>query len=222
MVRLINKNNVKIISNFAYGILKIQEKMTYIKNVDFPEITNCIYVMWHANQFAVHGLPNKSKTNVLISTSLDGDIVDHVCSKWGFKTQRGSAGRKGAVASTLKMLECLKNNEDVVIMVDGPHGPYKEVKRGAVVLAKESGLPIVPLYWYSDEITFRNIPSWDKMIIPMGPCHILNLYGKPIYAKDKSEEDVAKEIKNSLLELEKIAPQKYQEAKRNKLWDQKA
>ena len=56
----------------------------------------------------------------------------------------------------------------------------------------------------------------------MGPCHILNLYGKPIYAEDKSEEDVAKEIKNSLLELEKIAPQKYQEAKRNKLWDQKA
>lgn len=193
--------------------------MTYIKNIDFPEISNCIYVMWHANQFAVHGLPDRSKTNVLISTSLDGDIVNHVCSKWGFKTQRGSAGRKGAVASTLKMLECLKNNEHVAIMVDGPHGPYHEVKKGAIVLAKEAEVPIVPVHWYSEEITFRTFPSWDKMLSPVGPCHIINLYGKPIYTNYKTEEEIAEEIKNSLLELEKIAPQKYQEAKRNKLWD---
>ena len=177
--------------------------------------------MWHEHQFCVHGLPNRNNINVLISTSLDGDIVALVCQKWGFRVVRGSAGHKRAVASTLELKDALKNGESLAIMVDGPRGPYHSVKRGALVLSKESGVPIVPVYWYSTDKTFIKLPSWDKMSTPFGPCRILNLYGEPIYPDGKTEEEISQAIKDSLSNLEKEADSTYQTARKNKLWKQK-
>lgn len=218
MVRLINKNNIKFFAACVYKILKLQEKFTYIQNVNYPENMPVIFAMWHSNQFSVHGLNDKGNVNVLISTSLDGDIVSYVCENWGFKVKRGSAGRKGAIASTLNLLNSLKNGENVVLMVDGPRGPYHEVKKGAIALSRDSGFPIVPMHWYSPESTFREFNSWDKMKCPVGKCRIMNIYGDPIYVNDKSDEQVMQEVKESLLELERIAPEKYEEAKKNNLW----
>lgn len=221
MVRLINKKNLPIISNTVYGLMKLQEIFTHIENVDYPDIKQCIYVMWHANQFLVHGLPDRNKINILISNSLDGQIVAYVSEKWGFKVHRGSAGRKGAVSATKALYEALTRGENVAIMVDGPHGPYHEVKRGAIALSIDSNVPIVPVHWYSEEKTFKTFPSWDKMKSPVGDCKIINIYGKPIFPEGKNEDELAKCIKESLYELEQIAPEKYKKAKEAKLWAKK-
>ena len=221
MVRLINQKNIPVIANITYKILKLQEKFTYMANWNYKDLPQCIFVMWHANQFSVHGFPKRKDVNVLISTSLDGQIVANVCEKWGFKVCRGSAGKKGAIASTLKMLNYLKEGESVAIMVDGPRGPYHTVKKGAITLSRDSGVPIIPVHWYSEDFTFVKFPSWDKIVLPVGPCRILNLYGEPIYIENKSDEQAAKEIKDSLLELERIAPEKFKEGLKKNLWKKK-
>lgn len=221
MVRLINKKNIPVIANIAYRILKIQGKMTYIRNWNYPNLNQCIYVMWHEHQFSVHGLPNRNNTNILISTSLDGDIVALVSEKWGFKVVRGSAGHKRAVASTMELKDALREGESLAIMVDGPRGPYHSVKRGAPVLSKEFGIPVVPVYWYSTDKTLIKLPSWDKITVPFGPCRILNLYGEPIYPEGKTEEEISQAIKDSLSNLEENAHNVYQEARKNKLWNKK-
>ena len=64
MVRLINKNNMKQITNLAYSIMKVQEYFTYIAEYNNPNITPCIYAMWHENQFCLHGLPDRSNINI--------------------------------------------------------------------------------------------------------------------------------------------------------------
>ena len=221
MVRLINSSNIKHVTSFVYSILHIQEYFTHIVEVDNPRISPCIYVMWHGNQFSVYGLSNKNNVNILISNSLDGEIVSQVAQNMGFQTCRGSSLRKGSVSSTLKMISKLKNGEDIVITVDGPRGPLHTVKPGAIVLAREANVPIVPMHWYSDNSTFVRFNSWDKMSSPIGPCRIINLYGEPIYVDNKSDEEVVNEIKTSLFNLEKIAPNKYKEAKKLKLWSKK-
>lgn len=221
MVRLINRKNIKFISWGIYKLLKIQEMMTYLKNIDYPELDQYIYVTWHSNQFIVHGFKDKNKTSILISNSLDGDIVSYVAQNWGFKTKRGSTGRKGAIAATKQLYEELKNGENVVITVDGPRGPYHEVKKGAISLSMDTGVPIVPVDWYSEDKTFKEMNSWDKMRFPLGPCRIVNVYGKPIYPQGKTEEELLKEVKNSLDELEKISPQKFKEAIESGLWEKK-
>ena len=139
----------------------------------------------------------------------------------GFNVCRGSSNRKGAVSGTLKLLSKLKEGENIAIMVDGPRGPLHEVKSGAIVLAREANVPIVPVHWYSPEFTFVRFPSWDKMTSPVGPCHLLNIFGDPIYTDGKTDEQVAAELKQSLFHLEEIAPEKYKEAKKLKLWKKK-
>lgn len=225
MVRLINDSNIDFLANTAYTLMRLQEIFTHIHEYNNPNLKPCIYAMWHANQFLVHGLEDKANTSILVSNSIDGEVVARAVEKWGFKVVRGSAGKKGAVESTMQMLTRLKNGECVGIMVDGPHGPLHKVKNGAVKLAQMSGAPIVPAHWYSPQKTFINLPSWDKMKTPLGDCKILNLYGEPIYVNENATDEelsAAKEnIKTQLLNLEAKAPEIYNEAKKQKLWDKK-
>ena len=225
MVRLINDSNIDFLANTAYRLMGLQEIFTHIHEYNNPNLKPCIYAMWHANQFLVHGLEDKANTSILVSNSIDGEVVARALEKWGFKVVRGSAGKKGAVESTMQMLTRLKNGECVGIMVDGPHGPLHKVKNGAVKLAQMSGAPIVPAHWYSPQKTFINLPSWDKMTTPLGDCKILNLYGEPIYVNENATDEelsTAKEnIRTQLLNLEAKAPEIYNEAKKQKLWDKK-
>lgn len=221
MVRLINKKNKKHVADIVYSWMRIQDKLTYISEYNNPAISPCIYVMWHGNQFCVHGLPDRGNVNILISTSIDGEIISDIARRLGYQTCRGSSGRRGAVSGTLQLISKLKNGENIAIMVDGPKGPIYSVKHGAIVLAREAGVPIVPVDWYSENPTFLKFNSWDKMTCPFGPAWILNTYGEPIYTDGKSDEEVAQEIKESLLNLQKLAPERYKEAKKLKLWSKK-
>ena len=222
MVRLLNNKNVHCIANGLYSILKIQEKMTHLKEYNNPGLKPCIYAIWHANQFMVHGFAGRNDINILISNSLDGEIVAHITEKWGFHAIRGSSNKKGAVESTMQMISKLQNGESVVIMVDGPHGPLHTVKNGAVKLAQKTGAPIVPAFWYSPDKTFISFPSWDKIKLPVGFCRILNVYGKPIYVKENATDEelksVKEEIRDQIFDLEKNAPIYFKEACRNNLW----
>ena len=225
MVRLINDSNIDFLANTAYRLMRLQEIFTHIHEYNNPNLKPCIYAMWHANQFLVHGLEDKANTSILVSNSIDGEVIARAVEKWGFKVVRGSAGKKGAVESTMQMLTRLKNRECVGIMVDGPHGPLHKVKNGAVKLAQMSGAPIVPAHWFSPQKTFINLPSWDKMKTPLGDCKILNLYGEPIYVNENATDEelsAAKEnIRTQLLNLEAKAPEIYNEAKKQKVWDKK-
>ena len=222
MVRLINDSNMSFITNFAYGLMHLQEFFTHIKGYNEPKMKSCIYAMWHENQFLVHGIEDKAHLSIQISTSLDGEIIARIVERMGFKVVRGSAERRGAVQSTMQMITRLNEGESVAMMVDGPRGPLHKVKTGVVKLAQKTGVPIIPAHWYSPQKTFITLPSWDKMRTPFGDCKILNLYGDPIYVKpDATDEEILKfkeEIKNQLFALEAKAPELYKEAKKNKLW----
>ena len=222
MVRLINDSNMSFITNFAYGLMHLQESFTHIKSYNEPKMKSCIYAMWHKNQFLVHGIEDKAHLSIQISTSLDGEIIARIVERMGFKVVRGSAERRGAVQSTMQMITRLNEGESVAMMVDGPRGPLHKVKSGVVKLAQKTGAPIIPVHWYSPQKTFITLPSWDKMRTPFGDCKILNLYGNPIYVKpDATDEEILKvkeEIKNQLFALEAKAPELYKEAKKNKLW----
>lgn len=223
MVRLINDGNIDFFANTAYSLMRLQEIFTHIKEYNNPKLTPCIYAMWHKNQFLVHGIEDKAHLSIQISNSIDGEIIARAVEKWGFKVVRGSAARKGAVESTMQMISRLNAGETVGIMVDGPRGPLHKVKNGAVKLAQKTGAPIIPVHWYSPQKTFISLPSWDKMKTPLGDCKILNIYGEPIYVKaDATDEELnlAKEnIREQLFALEAKAPELYNEAKKQKLWD---
>ncbi len=219
MVRLLKGKSINKVSHLVFRVLKIQELFTRIIEVNNPDKMPCIYAMWHAHQFCIHGINNREKLHVLVSRSRDGEIIADVVERWGFKTVRGSKGKKGAVEATMQMISILKSGENCAMMVDGPKGPAKVVKDGVIKIAKMAGVPIVPVYWYSKNFTFAKFPSWDEMRSPIFATNLINLYGEPVYVpQDGDEEEARLKLQQSLEELEKKAPEAFDEVYKFGVW----
>ena len=219
MVKLLDGKNINKVSTLVFRILKLQELFTRIIEVNNPNKTPCIYAMWHSHQFCIHGIPNRDKLHVLVSRSRDGEIIADVVEKWGFKTVRGSKGKKGAVEASMQMISILKSGENCAMMVDGPRGPAKVAKDGVIKIAKLAGVPVVPVYWYSNNFTWAKFPSWDELRCPVFATNLINIYGEPIYIPhDGDEEEARQKLQKSLEDLEAKAPQAFDEVYKFGIW----
>ena len=226
MVRLLNNKNVGKITDLICFLFGIQQHFTHIINVNHPETKPCIYAMWHRHQCCVYGLPDRHNTNIMISHSKDGDVIANSIEKlFGFKISRGSKGRRGAVQATMQLIEALKRGEYAAIMVDGPRGPAGKVKDGVIKIAKLSGAPIVPVAWYSNNFNFINLPSWDKMELPVLDVRLINLYGEPLYVSaeenEEADEQARLELEKRLHELDEKVKEEYNKVYWHGLWRRK-
>ena len=225
MVRLLNKDTTKGLASLVRFLFRIQEVFTHIVEVEHPDVDSCLYAMWHCNQCAIYGFKDKPTVSVLVSNSRDGEVVAHGISRMGFKLVRGSKGRRGAVEASLQMIEALKNGERCAMMVDGPKGPPKIAKDGAIKIAKLSGKPIVPVCWYSTNFNWVKLPSWDGLRMPILDVRLINLYGEPIYVPEDADDEVIEQVRlkleQSLKELDERIPEAYEKVYWHGLWKRK-
>ena len=84
-----------------------------------------IFALWHHDQLCLDGIPNRDKLNILISKSIDGEIIAKVVERMGFKTVRGSYNRagkdKGGKEATFELITRLNNSESkpkITIIID--------------------------------------------------------------------------------------------------------
>lgn len=225
MLKALFKENRNKLATLVRAFFSFQRHHTHIIEVDNPQVEPCLYAMWHGNQCAIFGLQNKGKTNVLISRSKDGDAVASGVEMLGFKTIRGSKGKKGAVEASLHMIEALKNGENCAMMVDGPKGPANVVKDGVIKIAKLAGVPIVPMCWYSTNFNWVRFSSWDKFSLPIGNVNLINLYGEPIYidpeGDDNADEETRLALQRSLDDLDSRISKEYENVYWHGLWRKK-
>lgn len=219
------RNNRNHLDGIVKAFFSYQKHHTHIVEVNHPAVEPCLYAMWHGNQCAIFGIQNKAKTNVLISRSRDGDVVASGVEMLGFKTIRGSKGKKGAVEATLQMIEVLKSGENCAMMVDGPKGPAHIVKDGVIKIAKLAGVPIVPMCWHSSNINLLRFNSWDKFTIPLANVNLINLYGEPIYVDpegdDNADKEACEKLQASLEDLDNRIVEEYNKVYWHGLWRRK-
>jgi lysophospholipid acyltransferase (LPLAT)-like uncharacterized protein len=116
---------------------------------------------------------------VMVSRSRDGDIIADTVERFGMRAVRGSSGRGGRDALEA-MIDVLKaGGVSAGVIVDGPRGPALEAKMGAVVLARETGLPVVPGTWWARPIV--HVRSWDRTIVPLPFSRIVFAFGPPLF-----------------------------------------
>ena len=121
MVRVVGIDNIKGLCMLVTGFFRFQQYFTHIEPLNFPNVGPCLYAMWHNHQCCVYGLPEKQKTNVMVSKSKDGEVVAYAIEHaFGFKTIRGSQGRAGRVEATKALIEAMKNGAiiDRIIVVN--------------------------------------------------------------------------------------------------------
>ena len=66
----------------------------------------------------------------------------------------------------------------MIIVPDGPRGPDREFKPGAVRLAAETGAVLVPFAFTATRR--RILRSWDRFLLPLPFGRITAAYGEPV------------------------------------------
>lgn len=76
------------------------------------------------------------------------------------------ADRAGSRRLALRLASLAAEGWSPVVTPDGPFGPYRVAKPGALIVARESGLPIVP--WHiSVRPGLRLTRRWDRQVVPL-------------------------------------------------------
>jgi len=136
--------------------------------------------------------------DVMVSPSDDGELVAQVSRLFRFNTTRGSSF-KNRKASLRQLARSTKSGLWPGLITDGSRGPALVAQPGAVMLARLTGRPVIPLSVSFDRKWTLN--SWDKLIIPKPFCKGVVIYGEPVYY---SREGGAGELENKRKELEEI------------------
>lgn len=169
-----------------------------------PRERRYIYAFWHEGLLAP--LATKPKIRVLISQHTDGEVIAQICQRLGIGVIRGSTARGGCQA-LLEMIRSTDETTHLGITPDGPRGPRRELKAGVVMIASQTGLPIVPVgIGFSRAWRFQ---SWDRFAIPCPGSTLVGIVGEPIVVpRDLARGDLqqwVQHVQEQLLELTNLA-----------------
>ena len=132
-----------------------------------------LYASWHcAVVFFAYFFRDRNLA-VLVSTSRDGELASQMIRPLGFIPVRGSSSRRGLQALR-EMQTIVKQGHRCGIVVDGPRGPRRVTKIGIIMLARLTGLPIIPVIWSADRCW--KLKSWDRTVIPKPFARVVLLY----------------------------------------------
>ena len=87
--------------------------------------------------------------------------------------------RAGAARLTLDMARIGREGSSVVISPDGPVGPYRRAKPGALIVAREAGIPLQP-WAVAVRPALRLKGRWDRHIVPLPFCRLRVEEAEPI------------------------------------------
>ena len=179
--------------------------------VSGPPITQeqTIFAIWHESNLAsaiVAWKLRRDKHPVVFSTrgfrgivmntmlrSLRADVVT--------LPEEGSSTRGEATSLSREMARLGREGRSLVVSCDGPFGPFRVVKPGVLIVARESGLPIQP-WAIASRPPFRLERRWDRMILAL-PFGRLRVYeGQAIRVGER--ERVKPRLAELQAELERI------------------
>ncbi len=143
-----------------------------------------IYVFWHRCVFTAAWHFRAREIAVMTSRSFDGEYIARIIEKFGYSAVRGSSSR-GAVRALLGMHKIIDAGRTVAFTIDGPRGPKYVAKPGPVLLARNTGVPVMCFH-----IALENpwiLPSWDDFMIPKPFSRALVRIGKLIRVPEDAD-----------------------------------
>ena len=146
-----------------------------------------IYVFWHDRIFLTTYWWRKRRIVVMTSRSFDGEYIARFIQRFGYGAVRGSSTR-GAVGAVVEMARLMRAGCTTAFTIDGPKGPRYVAKMGAVLLAKKTGHPIMPVTMQLER--YWTLPSWDLFQIPKPFTRARVYVAPPIYVPAEADEEM--------------------------------
>jgi len=123
-----------------------------------------IYAFWHCSFLACAYHFRKMGIAILISQSFDGEVLTRTVRRLGFHPVRGSSTRGGA-AALVGLQEAYAEGRICAFAADGPKGPARIAKYGAVRLAELTGARWIGAFHAQPDRAWI-LRSWDHFMIP--------------------------------------------------------
>ncbi len=159
------------------------------------ERTPVIFVFWHGRLLPLIHVHRHQRTVVLVSEHRDGEYIARLLHHFGFGTVRGSSTR-GGVRGLKGLIRAARRGWDLAITPDGPRGPSRELKLGALTVARITGLPLVPV---GVGVTSAwRIRSWDGLLVPKPFSTVRVAYGPPTLVPRNADQAKIDEVAVSL------------------------
>lgn len=191
ILRLLGNYFLKSAINFLCKTLKIEKTNQQVIDNLNQQKQNFVLAFWHSTMLLPWYVHRNQNFAALTSLSKDGDLLARQLKSWNYKVVRGSSSKGGDVALGI-MVDLAKNKYSVAITPDGPRGPVRKFKAGAVITAKRSGIPLVLA-----GVGFqkkRKLKSWDSFEIPKFFSRAKIVYSEPIFVNSELSYEETSEI----------------------------
>ena len=143
-----------------------------------------VIVCWHS-RFVMMPYGFIHPTIALASRHRDARMLAAILRKLGLEVAEGSSSAGGA-QGIRQILRRVSQGFTVAITPDGPRGPRRRAKGGAVTTARIGGLPLIPVAFSARPA--RRLASWDRTLLPFPFARGLFVYGDPIYVQRDADE----------------------------------
>jgi len=162
-----------------------------------------IITSWHGTLLTVFmNLAGKGFYGIAGNHYPDAEIISRIGSKLGWNILRGSSTDGGRQAYE-GMIQVLRNGPNVVaITPDGPQGPPKIPKAGAIKADQKTGSVIVPVSGFSSR--YWSFKNWDIFYVAKPFGTIQMEYGLPMtFSREEPFEACVQRLTEAMNQLEK-------------------
>jgi hypothetical protein len=139
-----------------------------------------VFCFWHGRQAGLFAHPRPRPVSVLASLSRDGALQARILARLGFVVRRGSSSRGGA-AGLKALIAALRAGCDAAFAVDGPRGPARRAKPGAILAARAAGAALVPVAARARRRWIFG-RAWDEYALPKPFTAVEIVRGAPLPA----------------------------------------
>jgi len=174
-----------LIRLFSYT-LKLHEAGAENERRLVEEGKGAILAFWHGRLFYMPHYYRKSpgRFKILVSPSVDGEIIARTLSMFGFGLVRGSS-YKSATKALLALARSVDDGFWPTLIADGSRGPIYNLQPGSLMLSKLSGRPALPVtVSFSDYWTLK---TWDRLMIPKPFSKVVVIFGQPVSVPEKCD-----------------------------------
>jgi hypothetical protein len=123
----------------------------------------CVVVVWHGEILPMLVTLANRNYGALVSLSRDGSLITQLLIRWGYEPIRGSSSKRGVEA--LREMIAMAHHKPVLVSPDGPRGPARQMKGGALITARKAGVPFILCRIGTRQALHGT--GWDRFLIPL-------------------------------------------------------
>ena len=192
---------IGFLGKLILGLWTITARLTVIGEDRYKELRSqkkpVVLLIWHSRLLVVPYLFRNRGIMALISPSEDGEILARIGEGWG-KILRGSSSHSIVKAWGVMRRE-LEGGGEVIIVPDGPRGPNRKMKLGALKLSQQSGAYIVPFTFAAARA--KTLNSWDRFMIFYPFTKVVAFFGEPLLVDPKLRGDDLEQERQRIEEI---------------------